>query len=145
MKPLHIIYIFILLFASCAMSGCSDNEHVNTFNEIENRIGNDPKVAVRYVDSLNADIGWKEGMNAAERARFDLLRVKSADKAYVRHTSDSLIRSVLGYYEKHTRSEQYPEALYYGGRVYSDLGDSPTALRYFQHALDALSGETNLL
>ena len=143
MKPLHIIYIFILLFASCAMSGCSDNEHVNTFNEIENRIGNDPKVAVRYVDSLNADIGWKEGMNAAERARFDLLRVKSADKAYVRHTSDSLIRSVLGYYEKHTRSEQYPEALYYGGRVYSDLGDSPIALRYFQQALDALSGEAD--
>ena len=143
MKPLHIIYIFILLFASCAMSGCSDSERMNTFNEIENRIGNDPKVAVRYVDSLNADIGWKEGMNAAERARFDLLRVKSADKAYVRHTSDSLIRTVLEYYEKHPGSKQYPEALYYGGRVYSDLGDSPTALRYFQHALDALPTKGN--
>ena len=143
MKPLHIIYIFILMFASYAMSGCSDSERVNTFNEIETRIGNDPKTAVRFVDSLNADIGWKDGMNAAERARFDLLRVKSADKAYVRHTSDSLIRSVLGYYEKHTRSEQYPEALYYGGRVYSDLGDSPTALRYFQQALDALPEKGN--
>lgn len=34
MKPLHIIYIFILAFTSCAMSGCSDRERMNTFNEI---------------------------------------------------------------------------------------------------------------
>ena len=138
MKPLHIIYIFILAFTSCAMSGCSDRERVNTFNEIENRISTDPKAAVLFVDSLAADSTWSAGMSKAERARFDLLRVKSADKAYVRHTSDSLIRTVLEYYEKHPGSEQYPEALYYGGRVYSDLGDSPTALRYFQQALDAL-------
>ena len=137
-------YTLLLLLVVCMMTGCGDRAREDSFDEIETRIGNDPKTAVRFVDSLNADIGWKEGMNAAERARFDLLRIKSADKAYVRHTSDSLIRTVLGYYEKHTGSEQYPEALYYGGRVYSDLGDSPTALRYFQQALDALSGEGDL-
>ena len=98
MKPLHIIYIFILLFASCAMSECSDSERMNTFNEIENRISADPKAAVLFVDSLAADSTWSAGMSKAERARFDLLHVKSADKAYVRHTSDSLIRTVLEYY-----------------------------------------------
>ena len=75
------------MFASYAMSGCSNSERVNTFNEIETRIGNDPKTAVRFVDSLNADKGWKEGMNAAESARFDLLRVKSSDKAYICHSA----------------------------------------------------------
>ena len=138
MKVPEVIYIIILLSALFVLSGCAGDACDSRFDDIERRIDTDPATALRYVDSLNADIVWKEGMNAAERARFDLLRVKSADKAYVRHESDSLIRSVLEYYEKHPRSEQYPEALYYGGRVYSDLGDSPTALRYFQQALDAL-------
>ena len=75
----------------------------------------------------------------------DRAREDSFNEIEGRISTDSLIRTVLEYYEKHPGSEQYPEALYYGGRVYSDLGDSPTALRYFQHALDALSGETNLL
>ncbi len=131
-------YTLLLLLVVCMMTGCGDRARENSFNEIENRISADPKAAVLFVDSLAADSTWSAGMSKAEHARFDLLRVKSADKAYVRHTSDSLIRTVLGYYEKHTGSEQYPEALYYGGRVYSDLGDSPTALRYFQQALDVL-------
>ena len=33
------------------------------------------------------------------------------------------------------------EALYYAGRVYSDLGDYPTALRYFHDALDRISDD----
>ena len=137
-------YKLLILLVVCMITGCNDRARENSFNEIESRISTDPKAAVLFVDSLAADSAWSAGMSKAERARFDLLRVKSADKAYVRHTSDSLIRTVLEYYEKHTGSEQYPEALYYGGRVYSDLGDSPTALRYFQQALDALSGETDL-
>ena len=131
-------YTLLLLLVVCMMTGCGDRAREDSFNEIENRISTDPKAAVLFVDSLAADSTWSAVMSKAERARFDLLRVKSADKAYVRHTSDSLIRTVLGYYEKHPGSEQYPEVLYYGGRVYSDLGDSPTALRYFQQALDAL-------
>ena len=118
-------YTLLILLVICMITGCNDRARENSFDEIENRISADPKAAVLFVDSLAADSTWSSGMSKAERARFDLLRVKSADKAYVRHESDSLIRTVLGYYEKHTGSEQYPEALYYGGRVYSDLGDSP--------------------
>ena len=33
------------------------------------------------------------------------------------------------------------EALYYAGRVYSDLGDYPTTLRYFHDALDRISDD----
>ena len=138
MKAPGVIYIVILLSALFALSGCAGDARDSRFDDIERRIDADPATALRYIDSLDADKVWKDGMDAAARARFGLLRVKSADKAYVRHESDSLIRTVLGYYEKHTGSEQYPEALYYGGRVYSDLGDSPTALRYFQQAIMVL-------
>ncbi len=71
----------------------------------------------------------------------DLLIIKARDKAYMEHTSDSLILNVLDYYLKHKNSVHYPEALYYGCRVYSDLGDYPTSLSYFQQALDALTAK----
>ncbi|MDE6040524.1 MAG: hypothetical protein K2F99_03005, partial [Muribaculaceae bacterium] len=36
------------------------------------------------------------------------------------------------------------EVLYYGGRVYSDLGDYPTALAYFREGIEATPSESNL-
>ncbi|MCH5232409.1 MAG: tetratricopeptide repeat protein, partial [Muribaculaceae bacterium] len=62
-----------------------------------------------------------------------------SDKAYTVHTSDSLYLSVLNYFNRRKSDPLYPEVLYYGGRVYSDLGDYPTALDYFQNALDFLA------
>lgn len=48
------------------------------------------------------------------------------------HTSDSLILDVIDYYSSNDDRNLYPEVLYYGGRVYSDLGDYPTSLSYFR-------------
>ena len=70
----------------------------------------------------------------ATRMYYRLLCVKAADKAYVPHTSDSLIRPVIAYYEEHRDKRHLPEAYYYGGRVYRDLGDAPQAVVYLQRA-----------
>ncbi|MDE5877876.1 MAG: hypothetical protein K2H47_10335, partial [Muribaculaceae bacterium] len=80
----------------------------------------------------------RSALSESDRRYYDFLWVKTADKAYITHTSDSLILSVIDYAASHRRELSYPEALYYGGRVYSDLGDYPTALRYFQQALDEM-------
>ena len=45
---------------------------------------------------------------------------------------------MIEYYKGNKDKALYSEALYYGGRVYSDLGDYPTALNYFHQALDKL-------
>ena len=82
----------------------------------------------------------------ATRMYYRLLCVKAADKAYVVHTSDSLIRPAIAYYEEHRDRRHLPEAYYYGGRVYRDLGDAPQALDYLQRALDILpKGEGDML
>lgn len=75
-------------------------------------------------------------LSAADKHYYDFLSVKVADKAYIEHTSDSLIHRVIDYESRHKSNGRYPEALYYGGRVHSDLGDYPNALRYFQQAND---------
>ena len=138
MNPRHILPMIAMLLAALAFSCGSSGGYSDVFAEAEKRISEHPDSATSYLDSLAADTAWTKDMRESHRARFSLLRVKAADKAYVRHTSDSLIRTALAYYGNHTDSEHYPEALYYCGRVYSDLGDLPTALRYFQTALDAV-------
>ena len=70
--------------------------------------------------------------------RFAGFRCSAADKAYMRHTSDTLIRQVVAYYEDGADPWLLPEAYYYAGRVYSDLGDAPQALDYFERAAEAL-------
>ena len=138
MKSLHTHPLISMLLAVVAFSCGSGGSCGEIFDKAEKLIAVHPDSATSYLESLAADTVWTKAMRESDRARFSLLRVKAADKAYVRHTSDSLIRSALAYYENHTGSDHYPEALYYGGRIYSDLGDSPTALRYFQTALDAV-------
>lgn len=82
-------------------------------------------------------------MPEAVRMYHRLLEVKAADKAYVTHTSDSLIRDIVTYYEDRGDKRLLPEAYYYAGRVYRDLGDAPEALKYFQLAAKALKGSTD--
>ncbi len=73
-----------------------------------------------------------------DRHYYNFLTVKARDKAYIVHTSDSLILDVINHFGL---SPKMAEALYYAGRVYSDLGDYPTALRYFHDALDRISDD----
>ena len=53
-------------------------------------------------------------------------------------TADSLILPVLHYYIEKDDERHLPEAYYYAGRVYRDLGDAPQALEYFEKAAEAL-------
>ena len=83
-------------------------------------------------------------MSLEDRMYYKLLSVKAADKAYITHTSDSLIHQILPYFEDDGDERLLPEVYYYAGRVYSDIGDAPQALDYFQKALDLLPENTNL-
>lgn len=112
------------------MTGCTQNGHDARLEEVERLTESDPHKAIEMLGGIDGD-----SLADADRHYYDFLRVKAADKAYVEHSSDSLILGVIDYYRG---SGLEAEALYYGGRVYSDLGDYPTALRYFQDALDLL-------
>ena len=73
------------------------------------------------------------------RRYYQLLTIKAQDKAFIPHTSDSLVLDLLHYYQEEGDPRLLPEACYYAGRVTRDLGDAPQALDYFHAALDATS------
>ena len=97
-----------------------------------------PDSAVALLRSLRTEMAEER---QAVQMYYRLLCVKAQDKAYIPHTSDSTVQSVLHYYEKRKDCRHLPEAYYYAGRVAGDLGDAPQALDYFGKALEAMAGE----
>ena len=124
---LSAIFAFALLAAS---TGCSRRADTR-LTRIAAIVSDHPERALQDLDSINPD-----DLSESDRHFHDFLTVKARDKAFVTHESDSLILDVIDYYSAYQSDPIYPESLYYGGRVYSDLGDYPTALQYFQQALD---------
>ena len=68
------------------------------------------------------------------RMRYALLQTKARDKAFVSHTSDSVMKVVVEYYHHHGTANQQLEAMYYLGSVYRDMHDSPRALKWYLEA-----------
>lgn len=143
MNYTHKTQILTFIIISFLLSACGGNTDSTPFTEAENLIAYNPEEGVRFLDSLGHDEQWLSGLSEEEKARFSLLRVKANDKAFVDHTSDSLIRQALDYYGKRPETDLYAEALYYGGRVSADLGDSPAALKYFQQSINTLKKNPN--
>ena len=79
----------------------------------------------------------------ATQMYYQLLTIKANDKAYIQHDSADLIKTVVEYYESKKDKKHLPEAYYYAGRVYRDLGDAPRALDYFQKAIESSNEDTD--
>lgn len=127
-------YITTMLLIAIAFCGCRENQANRQMANIESMLNDAPHVALDSLNSINY-----ESLTDADKHYYDFLRVKTDDKNYIEHVSDSLIKEVVEYESSHKGNDRYPESLYYAGRVYSDLGDYPRALNYYHMALDAIS------
>ena len=95
-----------------------------------------PDSAVALLRSVEAEMTASQ---PAVRHLYDLMTLKAQDKEDLPLTSDSLILDILQYYEHGGDPNKLPEAYYYAGRVYRELGDAPQALDYFQKAQTSLN------
>ena len=134
---MHRVSIIIYLIINI-LTGCSQ-DFDSTLLEVNELINTAPKIALERLDSIDY-----AHLSPHDRHFFDFLNIKANDKAYHLHTSDSLILDVINYMAKKGSKAQYAEALYYGGRVYKDLGDFPNAVYYFQSSLDKLPNDADL-
>ena len=67
---------------------------------------------------------------------YHLLTIQAKDKQYITHTNDSLINSIVSFYEDYDDKERLMMAYFYQGSVYRDMNDAPRALKAFQQAMD---------
>lgn len=132
-----MIYRIATIIASLfLLFGCSENKHDERLLQIAETVSDSPEEALDSLDSIDS-----RPLSTSDSYFYDFLTLKACDKAYILHTSDSLYLRIYDYYSHRKDDNLYPEVLYYGGRVYSDLGDYPTALSYFQRSLDCITAE----
>lgn len=116
------------------LSGCSPKsprQHI--WEEMDSLCNVNPELALMQLDSLGTSTPTFE---EADKMRWELLRTKARDKAFITHTSDSVMKRVVDYYEKKGNVSVRAEAHYYLASVYRDLHDSPRAVTHFLKALD---------
>lgn len=114
--------------------------HSPALEEIYAAIESSPEDALDRASSISPD-----SLSPHDRRFLQLIKIKAADKIDIYQPNDTLITKLIAYYSDHEADRFYPEALYYGGRVYAELGDYPMALRHFQDALDLLPQNTDRL
>ena len=119
-------------------TSCGSRPYPSSLLAVDSLCSADPGRALSLLDTLAPDT---QSMSLRDRMYYRLLRVKAADKAYIPHTSDSLILPLVRYYRSRRDKSLLPEALYYAGRTYSDLKDAPLALEYYQQAIDVMTQE----
>ncbi len=140
-----MIKIWIKIFLSCALllfitRGCQDSAPDKTLVRLEEKCKSNPQEAYDSLLAIPRAI-----FDGDDKIYYDFLSVKLADKAFILHRSDSVILPVIDYYSSHGSKDRYTEALYYGGRVYSDIGDYPRALSYFEDALKRIEEDPSKL
>ena len=129
---IRTLYLFLVLLGSCA---CVHKPYPQSLITADSLAGANPDSAVTLLKSIEYTIPAEP---EAVQMYYRLLCIKANDKAYMLHTSDSLILPVLHYYIEKDDERHLPEAYYYAGRVYRDLGDAPQTLEYFEKAAKAL-------
>ena len=129
MKNLLFVILSLLLLSAC---GESKRIQFEKLKQVDTIAESNADSAISLLSMINRDTLANENL----KHYYDLLKIRTNDKAYIAHTSDSAILSVINYFENHDFNNLLPVAYYYGGRVYSDLGDAPQALEYFHKALD---------
>lgn len=132
-----LIVILFSVILSGMMVSCFHSPEPRWATEAETLISEKrPEEAIALLDSIDRSPSSPKGRK--ERALMALMKVKSADKAYRVHTSDSLALLALEYYDNHRSSDRYPEALFYVGQVNADLGNSSESIYHMIKARDAL-------
>ena len=132
-------HTFLLIASIFLLAACSTKTEYPAEFAVADSLADygEPRKALALLDSMSVGFeSWAEPV----QMRYSLLKYKAEDKADVPITSDSTILPILNYYEK-TQEEWLPEAYYYAGRTYTEIGDAPRALDYYHKAATAMEND----
>lgn len=126
---LLFVMVFPLLMVSCSRGG---KELAAKLHLADSLIEAEPDSGVALLVSLEEEA---EDASKANRYRYQLLLAKAKNQAYVPFTSDSVMKDVAQYYDRHGSPNERMMAHYLLGCVYRDLDSLPHALLQYEEAI----------
>lgn len=127
-------YILYFLAGISILFSCYTNtSYPEVMRQADHCIVQHPDSALAYLSSLDSTIQQEPEETQMYHA---LLSIKAKDKLYITHTTDSLIRKIVRFYESYDDADKLMEAYYYLGSVYRDMNEAPHAIEAFQQAFD---------
>lgn len=135
MKKLPLVLLAIVsLFV---LAGCHGDKQYDDLlqqaDSIMNIDDDSAKVAIKLLDKAKPQLN---DFSKAQRMRYQLLYHKAMNKADILFSSDSIMKNVVAYYEKHGTSNERMLAYYMLGCVYRDIHEAPLALEYYNKATE---------
>ena len=130
-KVIYLLLI-IMILTSCAGNRKYD-DLMQRADSIMNVNDDSAKVAIRMFDGVKSQL---PEFSKAQKMRYELLRHKAMNKAYISFTSDSKMKEVVDYYDRHGSANERMLANYVLGCVYRDLHEAPLALEYYNKATE---------
>lgn len=127
-------YLFLPILAFILFS-CTDQHAESIITKAEQLLNTKPDSALAVLDDIRES---KEDWPRSQQMRYELVYAQAQNKAYVNFTTDSIVLSLVDYYERHGNANEQMMANYMAGCAYRDLEDALSALKYLNLAVDAV-------
>ena len=133
------VYIYIICVIGI-LSGCDGKHYPQVLLEADSLAIHKPYLAKELLTKIE-----KQMADEPEDVRmyYRLLQIKSDDRNFEPHTSDSTILEIVSYYESHPNPDLLKQAYYYAARTYISLQDATLAEAYFEKALNVEGSLSN--
>ena len=122
----YLPWVAIVLVFSCADPQPNEFLHFS-----ERLIETQPENALILLHGMD-----RNGLSAEDYARWCLDITQAQDKVDASHTSDTIIRHAVRYYERHRNLPHLIRSYYYMGRVAQELQNAPVAQEYYLKAIN---------
>lgn len=134
MKYIYVPLLFLFILFAGLSCQRAEKSYPSAMRHAISLLSARPDSALYYLSQLDSQMADEP---EETRMYHRLLTLAAEDKLYVPHTSDSLIREIVRYYEGYGDSDKLMMAYYYQGSVWRDMNDAPRAIDCYHRALEA--------
>lgn len=125
--------LYLLILVSGCLSSCKPSHYPIPLAKAEENLTDSPDSTLYYLSFLENNLN---SLPEENRMYYHLLKTGAEDKLYIKHCSDSLMQSIVRFYENYGNPEKLMLAYYYLGSTFRDMNDAPKAIHYYQKATD---------
>ena len=125
--------MLLTLLSVLALFACTDRRYPTTLVVADSLCAVNPDSALHLLTQYKDSI---QTASKAHRMYYHLLLADAMNKAYVDMSTDSILKEVADYYDRHGSANEQMRAHYLLGCAYRDMGEAPMALQCYQDAVD---------